>query len=370
MIRPRISALQRKIDLFNNCKKDLEKLMNVSKCYPIMLRLAWSDAATYNKYIRSDMWPKAGGAVGSIRFDEELEHQSNAGLVKAIDILKPIKSKYKLISWADIIQMAGVLAVELTGGPKINIRYGRIDASPPPTTSVNSALHAYEVQAVKLPCPMAPFPDGAASADVHVRNIFYRMGFNNRELVALCGAHTIGRAFKDRSKVCPYLSGDQGATKYTSPTYVTANNMSGAMAGGCSWTEKWLTFDNSYYKRGLIVASYKNNNNNLENRKTNSSAASTTSSGSGSYSNHNKSMSSNDKNAHIQKRNIGGNTTYDELLWLPTDDALFTNPELKKYFIQYAEDQDLFFQDYAKAHFKMSELGSKFLPKEGILLEK
>jgi len=367
LFRPRITAVQRRIALFKSCKKDLEKLMKVSKCYPIMLRLAWSDAATYNKYIRPDMWPKAGGAVGSIRFDEELEHQSNSGLGKAIDILKPIKSKYKTISWSDIIQMAGVLAIELTGGPIINIRYGRLDATPPSSSaSNNSALHTYEVQAIKLPCPMAPFPDGAASADVHVRNIFYRMGFNNRELVALCGAHTIGRAFKDRSKVCPYLSGDQGATKYTSPTYITANNMSGAMAGGCSWTEKWLTFDNSYFKRGLIVASYKNSN--IELKRTHSSAASTTSSGSGTYSN-TKSMHSTDKSgSHIQKRNIAGNTIYDELLWLPTDDALLTNPELKKYFIQYAENEELFFEDYSKAHLKMSELGSKFQPKEGIFL--
>lgn len=334
-----------------------------------MLRLAWSDAATYNKYIRNDMWPKAGGAVGSIRFDEELEHQSNSGLVKAIDILKPIKNKYKTISWSDIIQMAGALAVELTGGPKINIRYGRIDAKPPASTSSNSAVHAYEVQAIKLPCPMAPFPDGAASADVHVRNIFYRMGFNNRELVALCGAHTIGRAFKDRSKVCPYLSGDQGATKYTSPTYIANNNMTGAMAGGCSWTEKWLTFDNSYYKRGLLVASVKGNNTTV---RTNSSAASTTSSGSGSYSSsYKKYNSSSDLSGSVvnKKRVVGNTTTYDELLWLPTDDALLTNPELKKYFVQYAENQDLFFEDYTKAHAKMSELGSKFEPKAGIFLE-
>jgi hypothetical protein len=42
-----------------------------------------------------------------------------------------------------------------------------------------------------LPCPFAPFPDGAPTADGHIRNIFYRMGFNNKELVALCGAHTL-----------------------------------------------------------------------------------------------------------------------------------------------------------------------------------
>ena len=44
---------------------------------------------------------------------------------------------------------------------------------------------------VVLPCPCAPFADGSPSADAHIRNIFYRLGFNNREIVAICGAHTL-----------------------------------------------------------------------------------------------------------------------------------------------------------------------------------
>ncbi len=41
------------------------------------------------------------------------------------------------------------------------------------------------------------------------------MGFLDNEIVALMGAHTIGRAFRDRSGVCENASGDQGATSYT-----------------------------------------------------------------------------------------------------------------------------------------------------------
>jgi len=41
------------------------------------------------------------------------------------------------------------------------------------------------------------------------------MGFNDREIVALSGAHTLGRAFKDRSGTVENPSGDKGASAYT-----------------------------------------------------------------------------------------------------------------------------------------------------------
>jgi hypothetical protein len=55
-----------------------------------------------------------------------------------------------------------------------------------------------------------------------------------------------------------------------------------------------------------------------------------------------------------------------ELLWLPTDEALFKAPEFRFYFEQYAADQSLFFSDYTLAHRKMSELGALFDPPGGI----
>jgi len=45
---------------------------------------------------------------------------------------------------------------------------------------------------IEFPSANPPFPGGAPSADVHLRTVFYRLGLNNRETVALCGAHTIG----------------------------------------------------------------------------------------------------------------------------------------------------------------------------------
>lgn len=41
------------------------------------------------------------------------------------------------------------------------------------------------------------------------------MGFTNREIVALSGAHTLGRAFKERTGICTHTSGEQGSTRYT-----------------------------------------------------------------------------------------------------------------------------------------------------------
>jgi catalase (peroxidase I) len=65
--------------------------------------------------------------TGSVRFKEELSLRENGGLSKAIVMLSRIKKIHPLISWADLIQMAGALAVELSGGPKIDMLYGRLD---------------------------------------------------------------------------------------------------------------------------------------------------------------------------------------------------------------------------------------------------
>lgn len=66
------------------------------------------------------------------------------------------------------------------GGPKIPWRPGRIDG--------------VETQQT----PDGRLPD-AAQGEKHVRDIFYRMGFNDQEIVALIGAHALGRCHTDRS---------------------------------------------------------------------------------------------------------------------------------------------------------------------------
>jgi catalase (peroxidase I) len=49
-----------------------------------------------------------------------------------------------------------------------------------------------------------------------------------------------------------------------------------------------------------------------------------------------------------------------QLMWLPTDQALYDCPEYRPYFLRYAADQGEFFRDFSAAYLKMSELGAKF----------
>lgn len=100
-------------------REDIRKFINENNVNPIMLRLAWHDAGSAN------------GAQGSIRFEAELDHGANAGLAKGINFLKPFKTKYSILSWADIIQMTGAEAVRMAGGPAINMKYGRLDIDKP-----------------------------------------------------------------------------------------------------------------------------------------------------------------------------------------------------------------------------------------------
>jgi L-ascorbate peroxidase len=213
-----------------NLQKELTALIEKTSCNPIMLRLAWSDAVTYDVAIKE--WPFCGGVNGTIRFDAELNRDANAGLSKAISLLTPIKRKYGNISWADAIQMAAVVGIKVAGGPDINLTYGRedalydvfdVEAAVKNATNTQQLRNVSSIAFKHMQCPVypsavPPYPDGAPTADVHIRNVFYRLGLNNRETVALCGGHTLGRAFKDRTGVCAFSSGDQGATIFTQPT--------------------------------------------------------------------------------------------------------------------------------------------------------
>ena len=264
--------------------------------------MAWHDSGTYDRTIKS--FPSCGGANGSIRFKKELSHGANAGLKKAINFLKPFKEKYPTISWADLIQLASVTAIDHSGGGWIPIKFGRID-------TINENECPPEGN---LPSANGPFPDGSTDAAIHLRRIFYRMGFNDKEIVILSGAHTLGRAFKERSGTTENSYGRRGATKYTNDKLNRPRHDGGkgvGMPGGKSWTKNWLSFNNEYYKKD-----------------------------------------GKDK----------------ELLNLSTDKILFIDPIFKKYVEEYGKDQNSFFRDYAKAHVKLSQLGSQFRPPQGFYL--
>lgn len=84
---------QKKMTTVEDLKKAQElvdALLKEKNCGPVMVRLAWHDSGTFDVNIK-EAWPKAGGAIGSIRFAPEINHGANAGLAGAVALLEPIK---------------------------------------------------------------------------------------------------------------------------------------------------------------------------------------------------------------------------------------------------------------------------------------
>ncbi|PVF93846.1 putative cytochrome-c peroxidase precursor [Serendipita vermifera] len=142
---------------------------------PVLVRLAWHASGTYDKDTKT-----GGSNYATMRFNPEALHGANNGLNIARNVLEPVKQKYSWISYGDLWTLAGVAAIQEAGGPKIPWRAGRIDGFEKDVT------------------PDGRLPDAAQGSD-HIRNIFYRMGFNDQEIVALIGAHALGRCHTDRS---------------------------------------------------------------------------------------------------------------------------------------------------------------------------
>lgn len=145
---------------------------------PVFVRLAWHAAGTFDKQ------NKTGGPKGAtMRFHPECEHGANAGLHVARERLQTVKDKHPGLSYADLWSLSGVVAIEEMGGPKTPWKAGRADNSKPDTVP---------------PTPQDRLPDASQGAS-HLRDVFGRMGFDDREIVALSGAHALGRCHTDRS---------------------------------------------------------------------------------------------------------------------------------------------------------------------------
>lgn len=79
-----------------------------SNVYRVITRLICASA-----FASQPGWPCAGGATGSIRFAPEINHGANAGLSAAVALLQPVHEKFPEVSWADLIQMASAVAIEV-----------------------------------------------------------------------------------------------------------------------------------------------------------------------------------------------------------------------------------------------------------------
>ena len=208
----------KKID-YDSLKKDLTNLMTDSQEWwpadyghygPFFIRMTWHAAGTYRT---GD--GRGGGGTGAQRFAPLNSWPDNGNLDKARRLLWPIKQKYgNKISWADLIILAGNVAIESMGGKTFGYSGGREDIWAPEQDiywgvekewldnkrykgdrELDNPLAAVQMGLIYVN-PEGPDgnPDPLASAR-DIRETFGRMAMNDEETVALtAGGHTFGKA--------------------------------------------------------------------------------------------------------------------------------------------------------------------------------
>jgi catalase-peroxidase len=204
---------------FASLKKDLAALMTDSQEWwpadyghygPLFIRMAWHSAGTYRT---GD--GRGGGGRGQQRFAPLNSWPDNASLDKARRLLWPIKQKYgRKISWADLMILAGNVALETMGFKTFGFGGGREDVWEPDEDvywgaetkwlddkrysgdrDLENPLAAVQMGLIYVN-PQGPNgnPDPLAAAR-DIRETFARMAMNDEETVALiAGGHTFGKA--------------------------------------------------------------------------------------------------------------------------------------------------------------------------------
>ncbi len=199
-------------------KKDLRALMTDSQDWwpadfghygPLFIRMAWHSAGTYRA---GD--GRGGAGAGQQRFAPLNSWPDNANLDKARRLLWPIKQKYgKKISWADLMILAGNVALESMGFKTFGFAGGREDVWEPEEDvywgsenkwlddkrysgdrDLENPLAAVQMGLIYVN-PEGPNgnPDPIAAAK-DIREIFARMSMNDEETVALiAGGHAFGK---------------------------------------------------------------------------------------------------------------------------------------------------------------------------------
>ncbi len=267
----------KKLDL-DAVVKDLTTLMTDSKEWwpadyghygPFFIRMAWHSAGTYR--IQDG---RGGGGAGMQRFAPINSWPDNGNLDKARRLLWPIKQKYgNKISWADLMILAGNVALESMGFKTFGFAGGRADVYEPDETywgsettwlgderykgerQLDNPLAAVQMGLIYVN-PEGPNgnPDPVASAH-DIRETFARMAMNDEETVALVGGgHAFGKAHGagDPNK---YVGPEPEAAPIEAMGFGWINKMGeghgvATITSGIegAWTTKPTTWDNEYFK--------------------------------------------------------------------------------------------------------------------------
>ncbi len=263
---------------YASLKKDLHTLMTDSQDWwpadyghygPFFIRMTWHAAGTYR------IGDGRGGAgTGSQRFAPLNSWPDNGNLDKARRLLWPIKQKYgNKISWADLLVLTGIIAIESMGGPVFGFGGGRPDIWHPEEDiywgsedewlgdnrygdtrqDLDNPLAAVQMGLIYVN-PEGPngTPDPLLSAQ-DIRETFARMAMDDEETVALtAGGHTFGKAHGagDAELVGSEPEGssieEQGfGWKNTHGKGIGRDTITSGIEG--AWTANPIQWDNGYF---------------------------------------------------------------------------------------------------------------------------
>ncbi len=258
-------------------KKDIEEVLTTSQDWwpadfghygPLIIRMAWHSAGTYRV---SD--GRGGAGTGQQRFAPINSWPDNGNLDKARRLLWPVKQKYgKALSWADLLILAGNVALESMGFETFGFAGGRVDVWEPDEDvywgpeqvwltdqrhtgkrELEKPLGATEMGLIYVN-PEGPNgePDPLAAAQ-DIRETFARMAMNDEETAALIiGGHTFGKTHgaADPEK---YVGPEPEAAPLEAQglgwisSYESGNGTATITSGiEVTWTDTPIKWDNSF----------------------------------------------------------------------------------------------------------------------------
>ena len=266
----------KKLD-FDALKKDLNDLMTDSQDWwpadyghygPFFIRMTWHAAGTYR--IGDG---RGGGGTGNQRFAPLNSWPYNGNLDKARRLLWPIKKKYgNKISWADLLILAGNVAIESMGGRTFGFGGGRPDIWAPEEDidwgaerewlanerysgerDLANPLGAVHMGLIYVN-PQGPDgePDPIASGK-DVRETFSRMAMNDEETVALvAGGHTFGKGHGAGPEEDVAVEPEGASLENMGFGWMSSHKSgmgSDTITSGFegAWTAKPTTWDNGYF---------------------------------------------------------------------------------------------------------------------------